>query len=1407
MRWLLILALCGCCWGATRYVAQTAGTFSGGTACNGQTAITPATFNSTTLSAGDTTYLCGTITGTANTTILTVSQNGTNGNPITIIWDTNAILESPYFKASANGVGCGGGISICGRSYIVLNGGTNGILENTANGDSLANQQDSAGIDAYTCTNCTLENLTIQNIYVHPQNGLSSPDQTQMNCIAFSGSGWTITGNTMSNVGWCLKEAYGNGDSGTTITNNNISLMDHGWMLATSSANSFTNAFFSGNQIHDTYNWDTSGCAYHHDGIHTFGTSGSTMSGINVYNNYFYGNWGTCPTGFIFVEGGGSSTPSHMLSSAWWNNVLLVATSGAIVNTNGWFDLASGDSGTQQVYNNTAIGSGASDNTLCVGLENLSGLSYKNNTISGCGDPVDISSTTITATATNFYGAETCTNSGNCFIWNSSFTGSFSAWKTACSCDSTSIENLTALLNTNGSPQPGSPVIGAGTNLSSVATGNLASLLSDTSLGNTRTPVVRGVTWDIGAYVFGSPAVYTAYDGIDVIPLTVLPSLALSNGLNNNATIFDQSYLGHTNFNGSTFNNAANLSPVTRLTDANGSSNNCANTFSAGQGGSAEFPLSNTNTSLVSVNCGAFRYVGSFNTATGHFNNLGSSYFITTDHNVAGGGSPTVVNDFGSGSFSLSDLGKLFELGTDTNDYTISGGYSVTAFYPYTINYAVNTPLSGYGLGYYQTVTTSGGIVDFKYGLPAQFASNCASAHYNPGDYCIHPLSTAEMATGGAWTTGHVYALGDIVVAQSGAACMYRVTVASGTATSGSSPAFDTTLPCSGSGLTDAAGNTWKGTMSTAQFVVENTGTAGTSVVSGFVITGHPDALSTFVDTCSCGIVWTFIEPAYVPTTANNWVSIGGVSNDSGYVVGGYSYPTKWSVGISTYTYGSATGHLGYASALGDQGTGVDFVLYDATTNSFHHLNTLTGWWTQVTCGTGNGFTCGSETQTQIGTLNAITATGCGSGNYAYFTHNIKGSPSGTTPFGRITAQANFYGCSVSGANHYQVWNEAPASFNATNSLQNTFAGFNHSAIDDTIIVAYNGSAAPGGGNSGWFTTIYQNGSAASQPGVSTYLAPGVNLPTCNAVTGVCTGTTPFGCYTSASNPECDLGNTNDSHLSCVGGCDHGSFHAAGTTYNVATLGPQFNAWQAQETAYPTVVVYTPPASAPATSAGPVYQFTHTGCTGTTLSFNVQFCISQWSQDGNWLFWGSDWGCGLGSTTGSAPTVWTSGTYVGKIIVPYVATPPQSTTLFSLCGYPWMAGYSYAAGALINPIENPNGSSGVDDVYQAVAVTGASGPQSSLASNQPKCGTVSCWTLTNPPTATTGGDYVCDNTSGTGDTVSVWPTLPTCTTGIIWEDMGPQNQRSDVFAVYLPGGGFVGNPVAPAPQMLAAIAH
>lgn len=496
---------------------------------------TPAWFNnpanwgsgSSQIGPGTTVTICGTFTGTAGSTELVFQGSGSSGNPITLLFDTNTQLNAPYWAPSSGGMGCGGAICMYAQSYVVVDGGSNGVIQNTENGDSFAYRQDSEAIEATSCNNCEVRNLTIQNIYVHPSGGNGSIDQTQMRCISISGSNWTISGNTMHDAGWCLFEAYKNGDTNIQISNNDIYNFDHGWMFATSSANSATNISFHDNRVHDTANWDASGCPFHHDGIHTFGTSGSSMSGINVYNNSFYGSWGNCPTGFIFVEGGSSSTPSHMQSSTWWNNVFLV--SAGITNTNGWVDIASGESGTQQVYNNTIVGYSA-DNTLCFGIEHLSALTFKNNNMYQCGDPVSLQGTSPGSASIdyNFYGNYTCANGGNCFVNQSGgFEGSFSTWKSYCSCDSHSIQNNSTLFNSNGSPMAGAPNIQQGANLMTVASGNLSNLADDTSDGDIRAPISRpngtcstqGTSncWDIGAYQYAAvqaPAPPTALSAV-----------------------------------------------------------------------------------------------------------------------------------------------------------------------------------------------------------------------------------------------------------------------------------------------------------------------------------------------------------------------------------------------------------------------------------------------------------------------------------------------------------------------------------------------------------------------------------------------------------------------------------------------------------------------------------------------------------------------------------------------------------------------------------------------------------------------------------------------------------------------------------------------------------------------------
>src|SRR5450759_519500 len=284
---------------------------------------------------------------------------------------------------------------------------------------------------------------------------------------------------------------------------------------------------------------------------------------------------------------------------------------------------------------------------------------------------------------------------------------------------------------------------------------------------------------------------FCAYAGTDVIPWGTIPDFG--GATNNNATAYDTSYLGHTNFDGSTFSNSAFLSPITRVTDAfSKPTGPTSSSFVAGMGGSGAFTLTNTNTTLVAVDAVA-ELVCVFNPATGHCLSFGSmgtvghrpagGIFITTNMNTAGGGSSTSVQDFGSISFSLTDPTVLYSFGT-TSD--ISNTLSVT---PYTLD-----PATG-------MFTVGSTIVDFAYGLPAQNASAWTTSHsYGYGDYVIHALATSEMVDkgsgGGVWVAGATYQIGDIVTSQSGVHCMY-VAHAVTTGISGvTSPPFDTKAPC-----------------------------------------------------------------------------------------------------------------------------------------------------------------------------------------------------------------------------------------------------------------------------------------------------------------------------------------------------------------------------------------------------------------------------------------------------------------------------------------------------------------------------------------------------------------------------------------------------------------------------------
>src|SRR5258708_30163943 len=85
-----------------------------------------------------------------------------------------------------------GAISMANLSHVVLDGGTNGIIQTTANGTSRAYHQNSVAIHAANCTGCTVQRLTIQNLYVRTSASALAPSHST-HCVYFlSSNSFTI---------------------------------------------------------------------------------------------------------------------------------------------------------------------------------------------------------------------------------------------------------------------------------------------------------------------------------------------------------------------------------------------------------------------------------------------------------------------------------------------------------------------------------------------------------------------------------------------------------------------------------------------------------------------------------------------------------------------------------------------------------------------------------------------------------------------------------------------------------------------------------------------------------------------------------------------------------------------------------------------------------------------------------------------------------------------------------------------------------------------------------------------------------------------------------------------------------------------------------------------------------------
>jgi hypothetical protein len=483
------------------YIAQSSSGASNGADCADAFPVT--WFNSAAnwgsgsnqIGPGTTVHLCGTFSGAANSTMLSAHGSGASGAPITILFESGANLTSPAWNAF-------GAIAIVGVNWVVVDGGTNGTIQNTQNGTGLAFAQNSKGVYMSGVNNVTVKNLTIANMCQHT----APTDTTGCNtsgtddaAIAMSDNGAsssnvTITQNTIHDTNTGIVILLNAGDANFFVTNNTISRTNWGANFGASPGASGP-IIFSNNAVSCVVagecNWDGNGNVFHHNGVIVDPGDGVTMTGMVFSNNYFHDI--NPSTGHIFIDPSGSGdTPGIQI----YNNIFYT-TPGQPGPQNGAIAVGIGVSSSINV-NNTIVGGGSP-----IGITVQLTPTVKNNIVVNVqyGELLNAGYTSVSSDYNDFSNLSQGMQAGS--VYN----GGLAAWQTSTGFDAHSISanpNLSALFTLNA----GSPAIGKGTNLSGLGiaglrTGAPQSFGAGGSCGTGCVPRPSSGAWDMGAFPSG----------------------------------------------------------------------------------------------------------------------------------------------------------------------------------------------------------------------------------------------------------------------------------------------------------------------------------------------------------------------------------------------------------------------------------------------------------------------------------------------------------------------------------------------------------------------------------------------------------------------------------------------------------------------------------------------------------------------------------------------------------------------------------------------------------------------------------------------------------------------------------------------------------------------------------------
>jgi len=492
---------------ANIYLAQSALGSANGADCND--AYSYSFFNSSgnwgtggaQIGPGTTVHLCGTFTGTPGQTLLTFQGSGNSGNPIKLLFEPGANLTAPYW--AGNGTGA---IVVNGKSWIVIDGGTNGVIQNSQDGTGLNYHQTSFGVYLHSISNVTVQNLSIINICQVTSSDTTGCEPTNISSTGVwvdgGASTVTITRNLIHDVAIGFFYGSSGGDNGLTFSYNTVYRVANS--IQEYSGNNGTTSGFSliGNDLScvagGTCNWADTGCTRHLENVHFYEGGGATYDGTIIANNYFHDMQG-CTTGNLNLEAASGALTNFKV----FNNVFSILTN---------YGMSTGSAGIR-ILNNTFTSTGPSSNAVPVEyIESTS--TVENNIISNVTNTLAFVSGSH-GNSVN-YNSYYNWNGNNGWTANGTNYGTLAGWESASTascpggCDL--VHNSIASnpnLNSSLVPISGSPVIAAGTNLTSLGISLLNSGAPQSfgvtySCGTGCVPRPATGSWDMGAYQTGA---------------------------------------------------------------------------------------------------------------------------------------------------------------------------------------------------------------------------------------------------------------------------------------------------------------------------------------------------------------------------------------------------------------------------------------------------------------------------------------------------------------------------------------------------------------------------------------------------------------------------------------------------------------------------------------------------------------------------------------------------------------------------------------------------------------------------------------------------------------------------------------------------------------------------------------